>query len=189
MKALIVAFPNHHDHELIYPYYRLREEFPASDVVIMSQTKGKFCGLMGTSMTATASTDELKDTTLRSEYFRNFQLLVLPGGVKSMEKLRQEKHVISFISEWVCAGKLTASTCSAAQLLISARVVKGRKISAYYAIEEDVINAGATYVNSPVVIDGNIISSPHYDFLGEWMGEVIKALKTRESIHVPAKGA
>jgi protease I len=53
--------------------------------------------------------------------------------------------------------------------LISSKVTKGRKISAYYSIEDDVNNSGATYVDAPYVIDGNIVTSPHYKHMGAWM--------------------
>ena len=59
-------------------------------------------------------------------------------------------------------------------MLISSQVVKGRKISGYYSLEDDINNAGAIYVNEPYVIDNNIITSPHYDHMGIWMEEAIK---------------
>jgi protease I len=108
------------------------------------------------------------------KWFEECDLLVLPGGVKSLEKLRQEQAVKEFISKWNAAGKLITSTCHGAQLLISAKVTKGRKISGYYSLEDDINNSGATYVNAPVVIDGNIITSPHYDHMGAWMEETLK---------------
>jgi protease I len=97
----------------------------------------------------------------------------LPGGVKSLEKLRLEKKVLDFIYQWDKLGKIIASTCHGAQLLISSKIVKGRKISGYYSLEDDVNNAGAIYSRDPVVVDKNIVSSPHYDFMGEWMEEAL----------------
>jgi protease I len=54
-------------------------------------------------------------------------------------------------------------------MLISAKIVAGKTIAGYYSLEDDITNAGATYSREPVVVSGNIISSPHYDFMGEWM--------------------
>jgi len=107
----------------------------------------------------------------------NFDMLVIPGGVKALEKLRQEKHVIAFVAAWNKTGKVIASTCHGAQLLISAKIVSGRKLSGYYSIEDDIANAGATYVNKPFVIDGNMVSSPHYQWMGEWMKAAIDLVK------------
>jgi protease I len=106
-------------------------------------------------------------------YLSSFDFLLLPGGVKSLEKLRQEKKVLDFIYQWDKLGKIIASTCHGAQLLISSKIVKGRKISGYYSLEDDINNAGAIYSRDPVVVDKNIISSPHYDFMGEWMEEAL----------------
>ena len=61
--------------------------------------------------------------------------------------------------------------------MISAKATTGKKISAYYSIEDDVNNSGATYVNAPVVIDQNIVSSPHYNWMGEWMKAAIEKVK------------
>ncbi|NDF13431.1 MAG: type 1 glutamine amidotransferase, partial [Proteobacteria bacterium] len=169
MKSLIITWTGFQDQEVVYPYYRLREEAAnPADVVIMSNIIGRFHGIMGVNMDSHALTDDLKEPERCKHYLEKFDLLVLPGGVKALEKLRQEKHVIDFIHEWNARKKIIASTCHGAQLLISARVVAGRQVSAYYSIEDDLNNAGATYINAPVVIDGNLVSSPHYQWMGEW---------------------
>ena len=59
-------------------------------------------------------------------------------------------------------------------MLISSQVTEGKNISGYYSIKDDINNSGATYVNEPVVVDKNIISSPHYDYMGEWMEKIIE---------------
>ena len=76
-------------------------------------------------------------------------------------------------SNWNSQRKTIASTCHGAQLLISAKAVKGRKISGYYSLQDDIVNAGGIYSSEPVVIDENIVSSPHYDYLGEWFEAVL----------------
>lgn len=169
MKSLIITYDKFQDHEVVYPYYRLTEE---GNVSIMAHTAGKIFGILGTNMNSEYSVQVLNDF-----FLNDFDLLVLPGGVKAMEKLRQEKRVIQFISDWNQKGKVIACTCSGAQLLISAKVVAGRKISAYYAMEDDVINAGAIYSRDPVVVDGNIVTSPHYDFMGPWLKTAIDMVK------------
>ena len=67
-------------------------------------------------------------------------------------------------------------------LLISAKIVKGRKISGYYSIKDDINNAGGTYVDAPYVTDDNIVSCPHYKHLGPWMKEVIKQAKKPDAV-------
>jgi protease I len=178
MKSLIITWAGFQDQEVIFPYYRLREETDnPADVVIMANVVGKVFGILGVNMDSHALTDDLKDPVKVQRYLDGFDMLVIPGGVKALEKLRQEKHVLKFVSEWDRLSKVIASTCHGAQLLISARVVKGRKVSAYYSIEDDVNNAGAQYVNAPVVVDGNLVSSPHYQWMGEWMKEAIRVCR------------
>ena len=182
MKSLIITWNGFQDQEVIYPYYRLREETNSSeDVVLMANLVGKVHGILGVNMDSTASTEELKDDIKTKYYLNTFDMLIIPGGVKALEKLRQEKHVLEFIFEWNILGKIIASTCHGAQLLISAKIVKGRKISAYYSIEDDVNNAGAQYINAPFITDGNIVSSPHYQWMGEWMKEAIRIYKSKST--------
>ena len=76
--------------------------------------------------------------------------------------------------------KIIACICSGAQLLISAKVVKGRNISGYYSMKDDIINAGANYVDQPAVVDKNIVTTAHYKDMGPWMASVIKLLKNNE---------
>ena len=104
---------------------------------------------------------------------QKYDLLIVPGGAKAMEYLRQENRISEIINEFNEANKIIGSICHGAQLLISAKIVKGKKISGYYSIKDDINNAGAEYVDAPCVNDGNIITSPHYKHLGNWMKEVI----------------
>jgi protease I len=175
MRALIITWENFQDQELVYPFYRLKEE--TDKVVVMSNVIGKFFGIMGSNMTSHALVNELNHKDVVDNCLEEFDILILPGGVKALEKLRQEKQVISFISEWNKRGKVIASTCHGAQLMISAKIVEDREISGYYSLEDDINNAGAKYVNAPVVVDGNIVSSPHYDHMGIWMKTAIDMVK------------
>jgi protease I len=178
MKSLIITWENFQDQELVYPYYRLREEAEGpEDVVVMSNVIGKFYGIMGSNMESHVLVSGLDDPILYKNYLSDYDLLVIPGGVKALEKLRQERKVVEFIKDWGERGKVIASTCHGAQLLISSGLIKGRKVSGYYSIEDDINNAGAIYVNEPVVIDVNIVTSPHYNWMGEWMAAAIECVK------------
>ena len=75
--------------------------------------------------------------------------------------------------------KTIGCICSGVQLLISAKVVKNRKISGYYALEDDITNAGAIYTDLPSVIDDNIITTAHYKDLGPWMKSVLENFYSR----------
>ena len=93
-----------------------------------------------------------------------------------MEKVRQNKKIIEFIAKFNSEKKLIACICSGAQLLISAKIVKDRKIAGYYSMKDDLINAGAIYTDLPAVVDSNIVTTAHYKDMGPLMKEVIKNL-------------
>ena len=75
---------------------------------------------------------------------KNYNVLVLPGGVKSMEILRLNKQVLKIINEFN-NEKIIAARCSAVMLLISAKIIKQKKVSGYYAWKDDVENAGGIF--------------------------------------------
>ena len=180
MKAIILTYSGFQDHELVYPYYRLLGAgFEVSIVADKKDSQGRIYGIFGLNMPCHVLLSNFVEKF--DTYLDEFDLLVLPGGVKSLEKLRQVKEVTNFIHEWDSRGKCIASTCHGAQLLISAKVVRGRNISGYYSLQDDIENAGATYVNAPFVVDKNIVSSPHYDHMGAWMEKTLDVLKNTES--------
>ena len=164
-KALIVTYSKYQDHEVIYPYYRLLEE--GFDVDIMADKTGRIHGILGTYMESKRSVEELHNGY--ESFMDEYDFLVIPGGVKSLEKLRQEKQVLGFINEWDKRKRIIACICHGAQLLISAKVTNGRKISGYYSIKDDIENSGATYIDAEAVVAGNIVTCPHYKWMGQWM--------------------
>jgi protease I len=171
-KALIITGNLVQDHEFIYPYYRLLgEEF---EVDVATKDAEDIVGIIGTKISATKSYEDIK--------VDDYDLLILPGGAKCMEKLRQEQIVLDFIYDWNSKKKIISSICHGAQLLISAKVVEGRKISGYYSIKDDIINSGAEYVDSQFVVSENIISCPHYKYLGEWMNETLKQFNSQSNL-------
>jgi protease I len=171
-KGIIISGNLAQDHEFIYPYYRLLEEEYELDVCIL---EGKpVQGILGTTLPPNKEQVIKKIEDIKVD---DYDILVIPGGVKAMEKVRQNKDIIKFIADFDKTKKVIACICSGAQLLISAKVVKGRKISGYYSMKDDIINAGAIYTDLPAVIDNNIITTAHYKDMGPWMKAVIEKLK------------
>ena len=166
-KALIIAGKLIQDHEYIYPYYRLQEEGYEVDVAVRG--KETVLASIGVKVVPTKDIPDLQVS--------DYDVLVLPGGAKAMEYMRQDEAILKFIADFHASGRVIGSICHAGQLLISARLVKGRKISAYYSIKDDITNAGGTYVDAPFVTDDRIVSCPHYKHLGPWMKEVIARVK------------
>lgn len=167
--ALILSGNLVQDHEFIYPYYRLLEEKFKLDVSLLGGQPVQ--GILGTRIPPNKDQNILNIEEIKVS---NYNLLIIPGGAKAMEYLRQDKIILNIIKEFNDNNITIGSICHGAQLLISAKVVSGKKISGYYSIEDDINNAGATYSSEPAVQDKNIISSPHYKYLGDWMSLILQ---------------
>ena len=164
MKALIVTSQLVQDHEFIYPFYRLLEEGFTVDVCLNEGKPVK--GILGTDIPPNKNHPVKNINSIETS---EYDFLVIPGGVKALEKVRQNRNIIDFISKFHEEKKVIACICSGAQLLISAKVVKNKKISGYYSMKDDIENAGAIYTDLPAVIDGKIVTTAHYKDLGPWM--------------------
>ena len=163
LRALIITGKFVQDVEYIYPFYRLEEA--GFDVDVAVRGKEEVLGVNGIKVTPTRDIAGIRPD--------QYDLLILPGGARALEYIRQDREVLDFINKFDKAGKIIGSICHGSQLLISAKVVRGRKISGYLSIKDDIVNAGAIYVDKPVVIDLNIVTSPHYKYLGQWMRGVL----------------
>jgi protease I len=130
--ALIITGKQVQDHEFIYPYYRLKEE--GYDITIALDQGKETTGILGTKIPCDS---ECKIISYE-ELTHNYDLLIIPGGAKCMEYLRQNINVLNFINKFT--GRI-GCICHGAQLLISAKRVSKLMISGYYSIKDDIINA------------------------------------------------
>lgn len=168
-KAIIISGALAQDHEFIYPFYRVLEEGFELDVCIID---GKpVLGILGTTLPPNKNHPVKDIDQVKAD---DYDLLILPGGVKAMEKIRQDKRLIKFISDFHKLDRVIACICSGAQLLISAKIVKGKKIAGYYSMRDDLVNAGAIYTDLPAVVDGKIITTAHYKDMGPWMKSTLE---------------
>ena len=176
-KAVIISGPLAQDHEFIYPYYRLLEEKCELDVCIIGGKPTN--GILGTVLPPNKD-QNVKDINEISH--GDYDLLVLPGGVKAMEKIRQNDQLIKFIKDFYeLNNKNTiACICSGTQLLISAKVVNDKKISGYYSMKDDIINAGAIYTDNEVVADQRIFTTAHYKDMAPWLKAAIEHVKSQK---------
>jgi protease I len=172
-KAVIVTGKLVQDHEFIYPYYRLKEEGYSVDVAAKDGLE--VLGQIGTKIPVTIGFEQM---AINESTGTGYDLIIIPGGAKCMEYLRQDNSVLKFIADFHTKGKIVSSICHGAQMLISAMIVRGKKISGYYSIKDDINNAGAEYVDAPVVVDDKIVTCPHYKYLGDWMKKTIEIVNT-----------
>jgi protease I len=106
---------------------------------------------------------------------KDFDALVIPGG-HAPDKMRMRHAMVDFAREAMEAGKPVAAICHGPQLLISANVLRGRTLTCWPSIAIDVKNAGGLYVDKPVALDGNLITSRKPDDVPMFSDAIIKAL-------------
>lgn len=163
-RAVIITAQGFQDEEYVYPYYRLLEA--GFSVEVATKDGAVVLGKYGVPARATMSVEKLDPN--------NFDMVLLPGGFEAPDRVRLMPEVLAFVREMNAQRKLVAAICHGPWVLISAGITKGRKMTAYWSIEADVRNSGAEYLHkAPVVIDGNLITSPHYNDNGVFMKAVV----------------
>ena len=166
MNILIISGDNYDDSEMLYPYYRLIEE--GCKVTVAAAEKREILGKYHFKIKADISFDEIKAEA--------YDGLILPGGT-APEKVRQNNDVTENVKIFAAHKKPIGSICHGQQILISANVLKGKRATCYPGIKDDIINAGAVYINEPVVVCENLVTSRRPDDLPFFMREYIKLLK------------
>lgn len=173
MKAVIIAGRYTTDCEFVYPFHRLKEDGWDVDVAVRGKPDVVLSDLGG-KIVPTCDIPTAAD----------YDLLILPGGAKAMEYMRQDMALLGFIAAHHRQGGVIGCICHGAQLLISAGLVKGRRISGYYSIKDDIMNAGGIYHDCDLaphfVEQDGICTTSHYKHLGPWMKEVLRV--ARESL-------
>ena len=164
-RIAILAERQFEDLELWYPNLRLKEA--GCIVEILGTGKKEYTGKHGLPVRVDRNIKDVKSI--------EYDGVVIPGGW-APDKLRRYPEVLKFVKDVFDQGKVVASICHGPHVLVSANVLKGKTITCVSAIKDDVINAGAKYVNKEVVIDGNLITSRSPDDLPAFCREIIKAL-------------
>ncbi len=116
------------------------------------------------------------DKTLQEAEESDYHTLILPGGVINPDTLRANDKALSFIQAFFKSGKPVAAICHAPWLLISAGVIENREVTSYHTIKDDVINAGAKWVDQEVVVDSGLTTSRNPNDLPAFIEKVIEEL-------------
>ncbi len=116
------------------------------------------------------------DVAIKDATVDNFDALLIPGGY-SPDKLRSHAEAVDFVKDFMNSGKTVFSICHGPQLLITADVLKGRKVTGWKSITQDIKNAGAEFVDEEVVEDGNLVSSRSPRDLAAFIQISLKKLK------------
>ena len=182
--AVIITGPGFQDHDVVYTYYRLLEE--GWNVDVATKDGAAVTGKYGIPlpMDKTAKPLVSFDWLDVSQY----DAVILTGGHEAPDRVRQDARVLRFVAGMAEAGKVVAGLCHGPWIMISAGVLKGRRACAYIGLRDDVINAGATVVESDVIVDENIITCSYYGYVGRFMQAVFETVESRAAAFRATEG-
>jgi len=166
MKIAILVEDYYQVLEVWYPYLRLREE--GIEAVFVGTGKKEYKSREGYNVEAEVAIQQVKPD--------DFDGVIIPGGY-APDILRRYKEVAALVKALHENNKLVAAICHGGWVLVSAGILKEKKVTAFSAIKDDLINAGAYYQDDEVVVDGNLITSRNPYDLPAFCREIIKFLR------------
>ena len=168
MKKIAVLIEDQFDEkELIYPYIRLKEEGYEVDLLGTEANKS-YSGKSGYQEVSTHSTKNANPD--------NYDAVIIPGGF-SPDYMRRNKETVNFVKTMNDEGKIVAAICHGPWLLASACDLRSKNVTSFFSIKDDVIHAGANYIDESVVVDGNLITSRTPKDLPDFLKAIIENLK------------
>lgn len=166
-RVAILAENHYEDQELWYPYYRLQEA--GATVVVVAPEAGK-------TYPSKYGYPVVSELASSDAHAANFAGVVVPGGF-APDRMRRDPELRRFVAAMNEHRKIIAAICHAGWMLISARILQGRTVTSVGAIRDDMENAGATWVDQAVVVDGNIITARTPPDLPLFMPAILQALE------------
>ncbi|GGJ57845.1 type 1 glutamine amidotransferase domain-containing protein [Deinococcus roseus] len=155
MKLIGILIEDYFDErEVIYPYYRVQEA--GFGVVVIGPKVATYHGKTPFTIDATIAAEDVKADDLAG--------LIVPGGF-APDRIRRHKSMTSLIHDIDAQKKPLGAVCHGGWALISAKVVKGRTLTGFMSIREDLEHAGANYLEERVVVAGNLVTAQHVDDL------------------------
>ncbi len=167
MKIGVLVEDLYNELEFWYPYLRLKEE--RFEVLAIGPERGKeYKSKVGLPKVSEVGAKEVNPKELDA--------IVVPGGY-APDRLRRYKDILDLVKGVYENGRIVATICHGGWVLISAGILKGKRATSYFAIKDDMVNAGVDWVDEEVVVDGNIITSRTPDDLPMFLKTIISKLK------------
>ncbi len=166
-KVVLLVADHHNDYEFVYPYYRMKEA-GASVTLAGPEKGGVYTGKYGMPAKADISFDELDPA--------KFDGVIIPGGY-APDVIRRHGSANEFVKKMFDAGKTVAYICHAGWVPASAGILDGKRCTSFFAIRDDLVNAGALWADEEVVVDGNLVSSRTPDDLPAFCKAIIENLQ------------
>jgi protease I len=166
-KRIAVLVDNlYQEMEVWYPLFRFREA-GAEVVVVGAQAGATYTSKLGYPCTAAKSYDEVAAA--------EFDGVVCPGGF-APDHIRRYPRAMQLVKDLDAQGKLVAAICHGPWICVSAGILKGRRATSFFAIKDDVVNAGAAWEDAEVVVDRNLVTARKPDDLPAFMQASIAVL-------------
>lgn len=170
LKTAILIENNYQELEAWYPYYRLKEA--GFQPVFAGPDKDKIYK----SKNGYPLKSEISFELLTPEEYSG---VIIPGGY-APDIIRRDKKALSFVKNIYNSGKLTAAICHGGWVLISAGILKGKKITGFFSIKDDLINSGAEYLDKSVVVDKNLVTSRTPDDLPDFCKAILNIMEKEQ---------
>ena len=161
----VLAEQQYEDLELWYPVLRFREA--GAQVAIVGAGKDHYESKHGYPVKVTAQASQVKGT--------DFDAVIIPGGY-APDHMRRHPPMVQLVKDAAAAGRIVAAICHGGWMLCSARCLQGKQVTGFFAIRDDLENAGGVYVDAEVVRDGNLITSRVPSDLPAFCRAIIEAL-------------
>lgn len=166
LRAVVITAEGFEDEEVIYPVIRLKEEgftvdIATKDAKLVNGRLNFPLELIVRYYGALVDAKKLDP--------KDYDLVLVPGGFEAPDRMRQVPEILEFVRQMHKQKKIVSAFCHGPWVLISAGIVKGKKIAGYIGIKDDINNAGAVYTDKPTVVDGNIITARHPRDVGDLM--------------------
>jgi protease I len=172
-RIAVLAEEGFEDAELMVPL-QVMKDAGARVVVVGSGSQTSYRGKKGNAAVTV-------ETTADKVEAEDFDAIIVPGG-DAPARMRRYQSMVDLVRKAYDAGKVIAAVCHGSQLLISADVVRGRRLTFWPSVATDLKNAGSTWLNEPVIKDGNLITARKPSDLPKFSKAIIEALIGREEL-------
>ncbi len=169
MKIAVLVENQYQVLEVWYPYLRLREA--GIEAVLVGTGQSEYKSKEGYPVK--------EDLSIHRVKAMDFDGVIIPGGF-APDHMRREPKMAAFVREIFDAGKVVAAICHGPWMMASADILKGKKATSFFAIKDDIVHAGAEYLDETVVVDDNVITSRNPYDLPAFCQAILKFLKVEQ---------